>query len=105
MGGHEAERELRSLCQWLRSEQDVSLHSLISLASGEPGVGEMGVPLEAIQLIVDGTFQALNLALAFVTWRSTRSSRPQVTIERHGTRVTLEDADPDVVKKIVRALR
>lgn len=65
----------------------------------------MGVPLEAIQLVVDGTFQALSLALAYATWRGTRPRRPQVTIERHGSKVTLDDADPDAIKKIVRALR
>jgi hypothetical protein len=65
----------------------------------------MGVPLEAIQLVVDGSFQALNLALAYATWRGTRPSRPQVTIERHGSKVTLDDADPDVVNKIIRVLR
>jgi hypothetical protein len=105
MSGRTAEQELRSLCDWLRDEPDVSRHASISLASAEPRPGEMGVALEVIQLVTDSGFQALNLALAYATWRGTRPSRPQVTIERYGTQVTLDDADPDTVNKIVRALK
>lgn len=104
ISGREAEQDLRSLCDWLRHEPDVSRHARISLASAEPQPGEMGAALEAIQLITDGSFQALSFAVAYVSWRGTRLGRSQVTIERHGTKVTLDDADPDTVNKIVHAL-
>jgi hypothetical protein len=105
MTGPAAEQELRSLCEWLRHEPDVVRHARISLGSAEPRPGEMGVALEVIQLVTDSGFQALNLALAYAAWRGTRPSRPQVTIERSGTKITLDEADPDAVNKIVRAMR
>jgi Effector Associated Constant Component 1 len=79
--GQHAEQELRSLFMWLQDEADVRQHAQISLESGIPAAGEMGGELEVIQLIVDSSFQALNLALAYAAWRGTRSARPLVTIE------------------------
>jgi hypothetical protein len=64
----------------------------------------MGATLEAIQLAIDASFQTLSFAVAYVSWRGTRPGRTQVTIERHGSKVTLDEADPDTVNKIVRAL-
>lgn len=104
MSGRAAEQELRSLCDWLRHEPDVARHARISIGSAEPRPGEMGVSLEVIQLVTDSGFQALNLALAYAAWRGTRPSRPQVTIERSGTKITLDETDPDTVNKIVRAM-
>jgi hypothetical protein len=104
IGGREAEEDLRSLCDWLRNEPDVSHHARIWVASAEPRPGEMGAPLDAVQLVVDGSFQALSLALAYASWRGTRPGQPEVTIEGHGIKVILDGADPDTVGKIVRAL-
>jgi Effector Associated Constant Component 1 len=104
ISGRQAEQDLRSFCDWLRLEPDVSRHARISLTSAEPRPGEMGAALEAIQLVTDGSFQTLSLALAYASWRGTRPGRSKVTIERRGSTVTLEDADPDTVNKIIRAL-
>ena len=105
ISGAEADRELASLYTWLREEPDVRLHARIMLKAGGPRPGELGAAFDIIQLVVDSGFQALNLALAFAAWRTTRPSHPAVTIESEGTKVTLEEADPDTVETIVRALR
>ena len=102
--GPEAEQELRSLRAWLQDEERVRWHAQISMVPEKPKPGELGSALDVIQMVVDDGFQALNFALAYVAWRATRSDRPKVTIERHGTKLTVNDADPDVVNKIVRTL-
>ncbi len=105
VAGPSADQELASLYSWLREEPGVRRHARISLTAAEPLPGQMGAAFDIIQLVVDSGFQALNLALAYATWRSTRPVRPQVIIERGGTRLTLDDADPDTVDAIVRALQ
>lgn len=102
--GDDAETELRSLHQWLLNDPDVLRHSQISLMQHEPRPGEMGGALEAVQLILDNGFQAMNFALAYATWRVNRRQRPRVIIEYGGAKVTLPDADADTIKKIVELL-
>ena len=106
MSGLNAEEELRSLYAWLQEEPEVRRSAQVSLASGsaEPVEGQMGGTVDIIQLIVDDGFQALNFALAYAAWRGTRARRPSVTIEHGGSKVTLDDADPDSVRKIADAL-
>lgn len=105
MDGSDADRELASLYAWLREEPDIRGHARISFGAAEVDSSEMGAIFDIIQLMVDSGFQALNLALAYTTWRATRSSHPEVTIEYNGNRVSLKDSDPDTVAAIVRALR
>jgi Effector Associated Constant Component 1 len=105
MSGSDAESELGSLYAWLQEEPDIRHHSSMSLKSTKASPSEMGAAFDVIQLVVDSGFQALSLALAYATWRATRPRRPQVTIERDGAKVTLDDADPDTVQAIVQALR
>lgn len=102
--GPDADRELTSLYAWLREEPEIRQHSRMSLVAPEPGATGMGAAFEIIQLVVDGGFQALNLALAYATWRATRPGRPQVTIEGDGARITLDGAEQDTVEAILRAL-
>ena len=102
--GPNADQELGSLYAWLQDEPDIRRQARVSLMATESGPSDMGAALEVIQLAVDGGFQALNLALAYASWRATRPSRPQVTIERDGTKITLDDANPDTVQAIVRAI-
>jgi hypothetical protein len=104
MDGDGAESELRSLYGWLLNEPEVRRYAKVSLVSDVPAAGQMGVDLEAVKLVLDSGFAALNLALAYAGWRSTRSSKTGVTIEREGTTISLSDADPDEIDKIVRLL-
>jgi hypothetical protein len=110
MSGHDADDELRSLYAWLQDEPGVRHNAQISLVSGfgasdsAQSEGQMGSTLDVIQFVVNDGFQALSLALAYVTWRGTRVKRPPVTIEHGGTKVTLDDADPDSVQRIVNIL-
>jgi Effector Associated Constant Component 1 len=102
--GPDADRELGSLYAWLLEEPDIRRYARVSLIAAAPGPAEMGAAFDIIQLVTDSGFQALNLALAYATWRATRPGRPQVVIERDDTRITLDSAGPDSVEAIVRAL-
>ncbi len=104
VSGQHAEQELRSLYAWLQDEPSVRRHAQISLVPEKPRPGELGAALKIIQLVIDSGFQAVNFALAYATWRDTRPSQPEITIETHDMRLTLDGADPDVVQKIVRAI-
>lgn len=98
------EAELRSFAQWLRDEPDVRRHAVISLEAAEVGEGEMGGALDVVKLVIDTNFQILNFGLAYIAWRATRPKAPAVTIERDGVKVTLDDADPEVVARLLREL-
>ncbi|WP_162641919.1 hypothetical protein [Streptosporangium sp. 'caverna'] len=102
--GSDSEQELRSLHGWLLDDPDVRKHAKVLLDGAPPSDGEMGSALEVIKLITDGGFQALTLALAYVSWRSTRPAKPSITIERNGTKIVVPDGDPEAVEKIVRML-
>ena len=106
--GPETEQELSSLLAWLRADEDLRRHAHLSLVAEEPGPGDMGAGFEVIQLVVDSGFQVLSLALAYATWRTSRPTRRKVTvtIERDGSTITLEDAEPEpeTVAAIIRAL-
>ena len=104
MTGPEAEQELGSLYTWLREDEDIRRHALMSLEPVEPSPSEMGTAFEVIQLVVDSGFQTLSLALAYVTWRASRPSSHQITIERDGSKITVDDADSDTVDAIVHSL-
>jgi Effector Associated Constant Component 1 len=64
----------------------------------------MGGGLEAIKLVVDEGFQVANFAIALLSWRATRSKRPEVTIKRGGVELSLAKADPEAIEEIVAAL-
>lgn len=95
---------LRSFAQWLEEEQEIRRHAVITWPAAVPGAGDMGGALEVVQLVLDSSFQLAALALAYTTWRSTRSDAPAVTVSRGGVRITLDSSDPEVVARLVREL-
>jgi hypothetical protein len=105
MNGPAAGDELGSLYTWLREEPEIRRHARMSMITAKPNSGEMAAAFETIQLVVDSSFQALNLALAYAAWRTTRPMDPKLTIEHGSTKVTIEDADPDIVETIIQALK
>jgi len=106
MTGPGAEHKLGSLLACPRADADLRRHARMSLVPAEPGPGDMGAAFEVIQLVVDSGFQTLSLALAYATWRTSRPARHQltITIERDGSTITLDEAEPDTVDAIIRAL-
>lgn len=105
MTGPDSDQKLASLCAWPCEDVDVHSHASISLIRrAEPAEGAMGSAFDAIQLMIDSGFQALNFALAYDAWRSSRRSRPKVTIEHDGAEVTLDERR-NTIDVIVRVLK
>jgi hypothetical protein len=104
LAGPAADQELSSFYRWLREEPEIRNHASVTLKSTDIQPGELGAVFDIIQLVVDSSFQALSLALAFAAWRSTRTSKPKITIECGEKSVAIEDVDSNTVDIIVRTL-
>lgn len=105
ISGEHAERELRSLYDWLLREPDIRDHADVLLVTKELSPGKMGDALDLIALIVASGLQLPSLASALAGWRQTRRHQSQVTIERGGTTVLLPAADPELILKVLDALK
>jgi hypothetical protein len=64
----------------------------------------MGGALDAIQMAITDGFSAAQLAMTYVTWRSTRRTPVVVTLESGHRKVTLSAEDPETLKELVRAV-
>ncbi|MFH8570345.1 hypothetical protein [Streptomyces sp. NPDC017993] len=95
---------LTSLYRWLVQDPDVAEQADVSLGSEQAGAGEMGGTLEVINAVVANGIALGSLAIACATWRAARPTAPAVRIERDGVTVTVEDASPETVRRIVDAL-
>ncbi|MGK5554036.1 effector-associated constant component EACC1 [Actinomadura kijaniata] len=104
MSGAAADDELRSLYEWLRAEPSVHRNAEVTLQSAAPRPGEMGAVLEAIQVVTDSGFNTAELVLAYLTWRMTRTEKPDVTIQRGDVKISLSNASPEKVKEITESL-
>ncbi|MET7331683.1 hypothetical protein [Nonomuraea sp. NPDC005650] len=102
--GEYAERELRSLYDWLRDEPNVRQHAEICLVSKELNPNEMGDTLDLISLIITSSLQIPTLADVVLGWMATQRRQPKVTIERGGVRVEVSGASIDEVVKILNAM-
>jgi hypothetical protein len=59
---------------------------------------------DVVKLVIDSDFEILNFGLAYVAWRATRRTTSPLTVERDGVGVTLDDGDPEVVARAIRAI-
>jgi hypothetical protein len=101
MRGPNADRELAALYAWLGDEASIREHAVLSMVAAEPGPSDMGAAFNAIQLMLDDGFQAASLALAYVSWRATRTGRPDVVIEADGGQEVALDGDDLAVAKTI----
>ncbi|GAA3143495.1 hypothetical protein ACFQ0X_06750 [Streptomyces rectiviolaceus] len=89
---------------WLRGDTEFrrEVRALRLQNRGEPGA--MGTT-DVIELVLGQGFAALNLAVAYATWRTARPSTPAVTIAFPGGALTVQDGSEETVRRIVEALR
>ncbi|BCL27930.1 hypothetical protein ACFFS2_27855 [Streptomyces aurantiacus] len=92
------------LYRWLRQNPDVQRHAEVTLGPAHPGGETMGA-VEVVNLVLGQAFTALNLALAYATWRAARPTAAPVTITVEGRSVTVTGADEDTMALIVALLR
>ncbi|UUU18960.1 effector-associated constant component EACC1 [Streptomyces sp. DSM 40750] len=86
-----AERQLRSLNEWLLADTACRRHARPALGPGAVAVpGAQGGLVEVLNLVLGTGFNAASLALAIASWRRSRPQRTTLVVERaDGTRVTL----------------
>lgn len=100
--GPDAQAELVSFYQWLQREPDVRQHAEISLEEAPPSPGELGSGwADVVQFILDDGFQAASLAIAYSTWRASRTLRVfRVTVSSGDANVTIDSEDPEAAAVI-----
>ncbi|WP_371578540.1 hypothetical protein [Streptomyces sp. NBC_01314] len=94
---------LLDLHRWLRQDDDVRRHAQVRLAPPAHPSGTMDA-VEVIDLVLGQTFAALNLALAYATWRAARPAAPAVTVSSAGVSVTVRDGSEESIRRIVEML-
>ncbi|MFI6514963.1 hypothetical protein ACIBF1_05300 [Spirillospora sp. NPDC050679] len=104
LNGPAADDDLHSLYDWFHTDPAVRQNARMSLQSAPPAPGEMGTTLDVIQLLVSSGFSAASLVVSIRAWLDTRSSQPDVTIERNGTKISLTDASTEQISKIIETL-
>lgn len=95
---------LTSLYRWLAQDPDVAQQADVSLGSERAAPGDMSGAFDVINAVVANGIALGSLAVACASWRAARPSAPAVRIERNGVTVTVEDASPETVRRIVDAL-
>ncbi|GCB46869.1 hypothetical protein [Streptomyces sp. NL15-2K] len=92
---------------WLRGDMELrrKVRTLGLQSRGEAGaMGGTGAS-DVIELVLEHGIAALNLAVAYATWRTARPSAPAVTITFPGGALTVQDGNEETVRRIVEALR
>ncbi|MFE7427968.1 hypothetical protein [Streptomyces sp. NPDC057545] len=96
--------ELQSLQGWLRSDPDLRRSATVGAQGGAPRPGEMGTPLDVLQLVTENGWSAASFVLALAAWRQTRPRRPRVEIRRGDTVIVLDGGSSDETERVIRAL-
>lgn len=104
MNGADSGQEIRSLYAWLQDDDHVRRYARVSLKARPPRPGEMGLDFETIELLVSSGFELANLALAYLSWRSSRIDKPTVTIRRGDIEVVLTKGSEESITTIIKAL-
>ncbi|WP_405827409.1 hypothetical protein [Streptomyces sp. NBC_01176] len=91
------------LHEWLMGDADLRRAARISrISSG--ATGTMGVT-DIVEVVVGQGIAALNLALAYATWRSTRPHPPGIVVTLPGGTLTVTDDSPEALARILAVLR
>lgn len=100
----ESAEELRSLQGWLRSDPEVRRSATVGVRGSEPRPAEMGLSLDALQLVTENGWSAASFVLALVAWRQTRPRQSRLEIRREGTVVVLTGGSDEEIERVIRAL-
>ena len=102
---HEDIDEIRSLYNWLSSDPEVLRGTGLSFASRDVHAsGRMGPVLDVIEAVFTDGMQLASLVVAVASWRSTRPQPSRVRIGYDGTKITIDNDDPETVQRVLRAL-
>ncbi|MET9083869.1 hypothetical protein ABZX77_18625 [Streptomyces sp. NPDC004237] len=100
------------LHDWLVGDPDLrrtaAIRRIPRESAGTTGpTGPTGVmgSLDVIEVVVGQGIAALNLAVAYASWRSTRPAPPRLTVTLPGGTLTVTDDSPEALERILAALR
>ncbi|MGV9787072.1 effector-associated constant component EACC1 [Streptomyces sp. NPDC003435] len=91
------------LHEWLMGDADLRRSARISRIS-RGTTGTMGVT-DVVEVVVGQGIAALNLAIAYATWRSTRPRPPGIVVTLPGGTLTVTDDSPEALARILEVLR
>lgn len=103
----DAERELRSLFDWLLADASSRRHARPALTASAASVsGAQGGAIEVLSLVLGTAFNTASLAFAIASWRRTRPQQPTLVIESSGgARVTLTGGTDEDVRSVLAQLQ
>lgn len=102
--GPDDDRAVTSLYRWLVQDPDVRGHATVSLVPAPRRPGDMGGTVELINVLLGNGIALAGLVLAVISWRQSRPRPPVTYIERGDLRISVEDASPETVRALLRAL-
>lgn len=94
---------LNSLRRWLNQDPGVTSACEVVIPPGPGRPGDQGGTLDVINVVMTQGIGLANFALAYATWRRARTDAPAVKLERAGMTLTVTDASPETVQRIIDA--
>lgn len=91
-----------SLYRWLIADPELRGLARVSTAPVPSGEGHMGGATEIVNVVLGNTIALTNLLVAVAAWRDSRPRSPQVRLERDGESITVSEASPETVERILR---
>ncbi len=93
---------LMSLFRWLNRDQELRHSARVSLArSGD--AADMGAA-DVINMVFTQGISLLNLAIAYVSWRESRTHSPSITVRTENAVVTLTGTSREGTEKALLSL-
>lgn len=95
---------ISDLYRWLGQDPEVRRYATANLDSRPEPPTAMGA-VEVINLVLSQGFTALNLALAYASWRNARPAAPPITITVGIESITVQDASEETVRCLTQVLQ
>lgn len=95
---------LTDLHRRLTQDDDLRRHARPRLRPTRQTGGSLG-SVEVVEPIIGQTIALANLAVAYATWRRSRTTRAPVTITANGISLTVHDGSEESVRQITELLR
>ncbi|MEU8681202.1 hypothetical protein [Streptomyces sp. NPDC048611] len=91
-----------SLYRWLAAEPELRGQARMSLEAEQAEPGHMGGALDLVNVVLSNGIALGSLITAVATWRESRPRAPQIRLERDGVVVTVQDASPEEIERVLR---
>ncbi|WP_433825804.1 effector-associated constant component EACC1 [Actinoplanes sp. CA-015351] len=99
----EDEQATLGLYRWFRDDETLTGQA-VEIREDEEPTGTMGAA-EVIEVVLTHGVALANLAIAYATWRDSRDDdTTEVTFTGDGGSITVKDASPETIERIVAAL-